>query len=530
MKYLTICLFILLNVTLVLQAQKPVVELNAPFTMKGPKVFAEHLSSDETGHYLFFEEKKTNKIGLLMLTENYYFEKYDLDGKLVFSKLIEETILKFSVFNEKIFFISAIEGSSDDQISYALNMIDKNGETISTQEIMVPKASDDVYLRKRSLVRSPNASKLLWVARSGESSKKNNFETYLFVLDTDLKVVWTKGIQIPVTERKFEATDFTVTDKGEVFFLGKTFEKNRRIEPTSHWNSSVLNFSAVEDESLDYQLDLFQVTKDSKTSVKTSINSEKQLKSSRLALNKNDQLVLINLYGDSPKGPSQGILSQPWNPQTNSWDTPLIRPFSEKELMGFGKKITKKDPKSRSLGLEKGYRLTSVFSKTNGEMVAVAEENIIKVTTGGITGNGTEYLSNHLIVFKFSDLTTVKGVTIIPKIQRSGFSDYLSYQNFELDNRVYFIYNDNPDNLTKKITDPDKIKPALRMKDQSPVITYIDDNGNLVKKAILKSSQETGVLQITKLDKINDNILFLSFATPKYSKKTLFQFGSLYFE
>ena len=107
---------------------------------------------------------------------------------------------------------------------------------------------------------------------------------------------------------------------------------------------------------------------------------------------------------------------------------------------------------------------------------------------------------------------------------------FQSYATLRKADKVYFIYNDDKDNLRKNITDPDKIKRISSAKDFVAVMTTLEDKNELNRKALFTKKEAKTLLMPSKSKQISDNQLFFFNSKAQFLGKSRFRFGTLTIE
>lgn len=543
MKNIWICLALILTISFTTYAQslKPIMNIGPAFDVNNDKELVRHLHSDATGHYLYFKEVKTTKVGFLRTTTTHFLEKYDADFKLVFSKAFkrkgkdDKSILSFRSYNGNIFYFSAENSTPKKEINYSLTPVDKDGNELAAKEVTISKSSNNSTSQNRYWSASPDSSKILFATTSGNRSKKDVFAAYFWVFDKEMNVLWKKGVSLPIAERKIETSNFKVSNKGEVFFLGKVYEKNRKTEP-----GTLGNF-----KQQPHQLDLFKLTSKGSDLERALIASKEDfMKSYGLILDKNNDALFLGLYGNSQKGPNIGLHYQRYNATTSKLAAPTRRPYTAKELSTFGSSVTSKDSKSRKTGIDKGYKINELIIKPTGDILVITEENKTRTTattsttsssnpvssrisTSSMTRTRDDYISNHLIVHHLSPEGKVKQVKLIPKKQELTGSKALSYKSLFLNDEVLYLYYDNNDNLTKNITDPKKYKKLTRLKSCALLLSSINEKGKLQKNRVKTNTLKDGLVMPEYTKKIGDHTFLVILAISGKRNTSSFRLGTL---
>ncbi len=493
------------------------VKFSPEYKLAKRKSLQGHLHSNSTGHYMYFKELKP-KSPLI-------FEKYDSKFKQVYSKEFvtnKKNIYSLSMkyFKDKFAWLQAERNKSDDYIQYYITPIDMNGKASKPKKIarFVYKTKKD-YPTSRWYI-SKDTTKFLFMADTDRNNKKENYEAYVSILDNDFNKLYDKKIKLPYSEKRVDIESVTVTELGEVFFVAKIYEDNKKKESRRGKGNK---------RAPAYDMKLYKIDKDTDKTQAFELKLEDAfVKGIKLEVDNSDDIACVGFYGDSKNGPLQGVFYLKLSSKDGNIEFANKRRFTPKELDAFGKKGTTKDKKSNDVGLNSRFVFNKILIQDNGEIFVSAEENYSYTVTSS-SQNGTYtttyYVSNSIVVINIGSDGVVSNVTLIPKKQKMQSTTYQKYATLKSKDKIYFVYNDDKDNLKRNITDPDKYKRVSSAKDCIAVMTTIDKNGKIKKKELFNKKEAKSLLMPSRSSQISENELFFFNSKPNMLGKNTFRFG-----
>ncbi len=169
------------------------------------------------------------------------------------------------------------------------------------------------------------------------------------------------------------------------------------------------------------------------------------------------------------------------------------------------KKIEKKIEKDKDVELE-DYKLRSFIKKKNGGGVLLGEQfNVV------FSVNSTFPIHEYrdIVVISINENGEIEWATKIAKHQFLAADGYFSsYQVSVVQDKLFFVFNDSPKNLT--YDDTGKIYPVSNPKDMIAVLVEVNSKGEQ-KKTALFSFKETKVFLRPKVSRQiskNNSLLF----------------------
>ena len=532
-----ICLFILLFTALSVHAQDVKIELGPEQKLSKRKILAGHLHSNDTGHYMYFRERQG---GILSTQTTYVLEKYDNKLKQKFSKNYEVNKrnvfgVEMRYFKNKFAWLQYEKDLDDDLLKYYITPIDLKGKASKPKKIASFKYERRSDFPDISWEVSNDTSSILFIAQEDRDRRKEDYQTYISVLDNDFNKVWNKKVKLPYSQRQVETSSWTVSDDGTVYFLAKIYESNNKRE--SKFGKGGRKPA--------YDMKLYKIAADgSKKSFELKLDGA-FIKGMKIkVIEGSNDLALIGFSGDTRKGPIQGATFMKMSAEDGSVIFAKKRNFTEKELDSFGRKNTSKDRKSKERGLDDEFLFNEIITDDDGSITAVAEENIVIVRqntdANGNTSVRTTFKNNAMVVIDIDPDGNVKNVGMIPKRQsntKNGYpnadrknepkTDFQYYASFIGEDKIYYLYNDDKDNFKRNITDPDKYKILSSYRDAVAVMAHFDDRGKLVKKELFTKKEAKTLLMPKHCSQIDEKRMFFFNKKANFLGKADFRFGIL---
>jgi len=510
-------------------SQKSQISLSPEYKLAKNKVLMGHLHSNNSGHYMYFREYKGMLAGR---RSKLILEKYDKKFKNVFSKEfatdkknVYGSDIKY--FKNKFAWLMYEKNSKNDFLEYFLAPINMKGKSSKPKSIAKFKYESRSDIPDISWEMSEDTSSVLFIAANDDDKKKENYEVFVSVIDEDFNKVWSKKIKLPYSQKRVQASSFELTKDGKVYFVAKIYEDNKTKESKTKKRKGKKNKKAPAYDIVIYSIDQ---TMDKPAKYKLNLK-DAFVKGVKINVDDANDVACVGFFGDSRKGPTQGVFYLKLSKEDGSTIFANKRRFTPKELANFGDRNTSKDKKSKDSGLDKTFSFNKIVSLENGEIFVTAEENYsYTVTSTDSKGNVTTrivYVSNSIIVINISADGKVKNVGIIPKKQKMSARTFQSYALLRTDDEVYFVYNDDKDNIRKNITDPDKIRRISSAKDCVAVLTKLSSKGKMDRKQLFTKKEAKTLLMPTRSSQISKDELFFFNSRPQLIGKSKFRFGIL---
>lgn len=492
------------------------VAFSPEYKLPKSKVLSGHLHSNSTGHYTLFKESNRPVIGYGTGKTTFIIEKYDKEFKQVFSKEYESSkkgvqAYGMRYFKNKFAWVLYEQDKKRKSIQYYITPIDMNGKAGTPKTIAKFQYESRNQLPRVKWGVSKDTSSIIFVGEYDSNEKDEKFQAYVSILDNNFEKKWRKKFRLPYSQKRVSPISWEISNDGTVYFVAKIYDDNKTKEDKKKkgnkkspaYDISIYYMNGEMEKPEKYELDL-------KDSFAKGMNLE---------FNNDGNLNCIGFFGDSKNGPVQGLFYLQLDKESKKVSFANKRRFTPKELSNFGDDNTSKDKKSKDSGLDNSFAFKKVSVLENGEIYATAEESYsYTVTTRDSRGNMTTrtvYVRNSIISINIDKEGVIQNVGIIPKRQSGSLPLFFSYALLEGKDQLYYLYNEDEDNLKKNITDPDKIKRISSAKDCVAVLTTIDDNNKINREALFSRDDSKTLLIPQYSRQISDSELF--FFTTKYN-------------
>lgn len=339
-------------------------------------------------------------------------------------------------------------------------------------------------------------------------SKKGEDQKALYqVFDDNFNLLWKKKTTISKIGLLHFVNDYELDNDGNVHILGTVykdkFKETRHGEINYFYQVRSLYNNGTEEKTY-------------KVALKNKYITEMQL-----AVNDNGNFVCAGFYSDqgtySIKGSyfmtvdakTQKILSQ----STKEFSLNFItQNMTEREV----KKTKKKVKKGKNIELYK-YALDDIILKEDGGAMLIGEQYYMRVVTHTYTdSNGNtrttttyHYYYNDIIAINMNKDGQITWAKKIPKYQHTtndgGF--YSSYNLSVVNDKVYFIFNDHPDNFYLK--PGDHYRTYSRGKRCVLTLVELDQNGKTSREAIFAADEAEIYTRPKVCRQISDNEVIL---------------------
>lgn len=366
----------------------------------------------------------------------------------------------------------------------------------------------DISAKSRSnsgsfvLYSSADSSKLLLV--NNPPFEKYAGEKFSFkIFDENLKELNNLEIALPYKDKNFSVSDYIISNDGVIYMLAQIeIDKKEKKEKQKQKGKK-----EAEAEESDSYYEIISVNPSGKGKV-----TEYEIKlpgkditdvSYRLDEDNGKGIICAGFYGNiEVKGRSHndlnGVFYLRLNKETKEIEAKGIKEFDK----DFIAELTSARKANKGRGISGTFELKDFVKISNGGAILVAENSYMYTVTtytrdpktGMVTGTKTtyHYIRNNIIAININPDGSIKWYANIPKYQHTT-DDKGAFSSFMLashENKMYFIYNDNPKNL-----DPVKVKTVKDMRTMtSPkaatvVMVELTESGEFTKKALFSNKE-----------------------------------------
>ncbi|MDP1727424.1 MAG: hypothetical protein Q8M15_11625 [Bacteroidota bacterium] len=423
-------------------------------------------------------------------------------------------------------FASKYNTSIDKNIIYKKTLNGDLSEESDWEEFdeMYAKNSNDA--RNFDFMRSEDDSKIL-LYRNNPVTKTSKKESVTYKMyDNKFKQLWEKKLEFDVDEKKYDILRYSVTNDGQVILLGRRdLTKKEKVKKMPSYKYLLYLYDNQKDQLEEFQISLGKMYI---TEISYTID------------NKNNKLMLAGFYSNKGPGNLTGTFYQRIDISTKKVDIEQTKEFERDFMMDH--MTEKKVDKNKELH---SYDIRELIKRDDGGLTLVAEQYYVVVTTSSNTVNGRttttttyHYHYNDIIVVNINSDGKIGWSLTIPKVQHSiNDGGYMSSYAFHVkDDKMYFIFYDNPDNYnnnTNKRTNKRlkiNVSPMPSLHKSVIGMAVVDYEGYVTRSVLQKSNKDLKVkrglpLFVPKLSRyMNDKLLVQA----HYGKK--YQLGFLTFD
>ncbi len=434
------------------------------------------IGSDQNGYFftrevyggLFSGPTKTSVIRNNMDHETE--STFELPSKINGKDAVRQGLYRIN--NETVLFLSQLDKKADVNKLYYVSL-NSSGEKI--EEKLVDEINYKGRKDKGSFgIHYLDDQKQFLITHNEGYSKKGNEEVNYKLYTEKLSLIWDKAIELPYKDKAFSIYGYQTDDNTNVFLYGSlTIDKKTERKTVFAYYHKTQKLEEVE------------------------VGFGKAARVSDVNYSYYDGALNFTGFYYDTKGGIQGVCITKIN--TNTLETILEKnvPFSKKDLLLF---TTERNAK-KGKGIIQNFDIKNIIVKENGDFFIVGESYQVVVTTytdpkTGVTRTTYTYYYRDLMVVNVSKNLEIKWVSKVPKNQVSvndggRFSSFVLAYNEE---NFYFLFNDNPKNLSPK-TKPEKkgkylCATAKTKKSVVNLATVNLKNGELENEIFFKSKNK----------------------------------------
>jgi hypothetical protein len=266
------------------------------------------------------------------------------------------------------------------------------------------------------------------------------------VMDRNLNVTWQKDITLPYRDDLFDVETVKVDNYGNVYLLGLQFKDVRKTKRKGEAN---------------YQYKVLSYTDNGSVVKEYSVGlPDKFLTDMQIGIRSNKDIVCAGFYSDNGTLSIRGTFFLSIDANTKEIKT---KSFKEFDIGFITQNMTERQAEKAKRREERGqdqemyeYDLDKLIVRSDGGALLIGEQYFVKTVTSTTYINGrpstrtmTYYYYNDIIMVNVGPNGNIDWSVKIPKRQTSvndgGF--YSSYAMATNKDKIYFVFNDNPDNL-----------------------------------------------------------------------------------
>lgn len=389
--------------------------------------------------------------------------------------------------------------------------IDKSSLKSKRDIQKVAQASFDVRRGKKQIgsstfqfISARDSSKLLIFSNLPIDKKKANELIGCTVLNDKMQVEWNNIIEIPYPDYLFSIKDVSVSSNGDVYVLGKLFEDKVKDVKRKQIN---FKYQVIGYKNYGKEKVIYDVTLPEKfiTDMQITINSDNDIICAGFFSNEL-QYNIDGTYFLKIDGASKAILSS--NIKEFEKDF-FLQNLSDKQE----RKTEKKLAKGKDVDV-KDFDIRSLIVRQDGGVVMIGEQYRMYIVTNTTTGaNGQtittttyHYEYDEVLVVNISPSGNIDWYSRIPKFQHT-INDNGRYSSFALmvqNDKLHFVYNDNPDNI--KLDDKKGRFAVWNKRPKNSVVMFatIDNAGSLTRIPMINAKDAEIMTRPKMCEQISD--------------------------
>lgn len=447
------------------------------------------VTSDDTGTYLV-KSTDRHKMSGLDVTLEYYNRKMEPVKAIDLKKIKRDgkkVNFEFVIYSDdKLYLFTSFKNQKLKKYFLFTQTIEKKTLKLNNDIKKVAEISYAGYSRYNAgdfhYRISRDDSKIL-IYYNLPYNKAGNEKYGFHVLNQDMSLVWERPVTLTYKEDLFEVNNVSVDNFGNTYLLGKLSDEKKGKK-----------------HEVDYEYQLITYLNNGKDVSNYSIRlKDKFLKDVNFRVNDNKDIVCAGFYSakkiyNAVEGfyytLIDGKTRQVKHTKSVSFTLDLMaQTLTEKEE----KSLRKKHAKGGDVGL-KYYVLDNIIFKEGGGVVLVGEQSYReKFTQGSTTYYKSIYGSLILI-----DLTEEGEVNWSQKIRKHNATPYkdgtihVSYFMPIVNDKLYFIFNDNIENKDKKLSERGKWYgfTGTRGDDSYLAMVEVDNLGDMKKESLFISTKK----------------------------------------
>ncbi len=344
---------------------------------------------------------------------------------------------------------------------------------------------------------SADSSKVLLFAEAPDR-KKENKRFYICVLDTGLKKIWNRNVELPIGNRFSSVYEQDITNDGKVFVAMKHYDKEVKL--------STLREDGNKTPSYAYKILVYSNALSSSKEINISIPNH-FIEGTKLIYDKSGMVTVAGLYKKKPNGNIVGTFythfdstAKELNDMQTVTFTPEILELVDKD--GYGKSG------GSDAGLNWRFKIRDIIMRRNGSVDLISEYYDLRAKTTvdrQFNSQETQLMWFYGDIINTNlDKTGKATFTRIPKDQSSTYYfDHLGYHATVVDDKLVLFYNDDEDNMTRDLSKSAQIYSGGKKAVFAAAI--IDAKGNLTRRAIYSYRDEKLVVLPYYITRISDS-------------------------
>lgn len=512
----------ILSIIHVLTAQritKPEVQWGSAINVSRKSTLSDIVGYDQSGFYAVKTEAKYIGMGIIgwwriLATLEHYNNDLNPDRLIELEPEKDEKKMSYErivQMKNKLFFFTSYKDKKERLNELFVQEINKN--TLKPAYDLNKVAEVDYEGNANwnagnfNVLLSRDSSKMLaYCNLPYEKEENERFAFYVF--NDDMKLLWQRQVEIPYEDELFEIKDYNVDNRGNVHVLGRVFNEKRkvRVKGEPNFRYEVISYFEGDRKPESYPVKL----------------EGKFLNDMQITVDSEGHLVCAGFYSNEGTNSITGTYYLKINKDTKQVIKQSSKPFpidfitqnlSERQE----KRVEKRAEKGKSVELLE-FDLDNLVIRSDGGIVLVGEQYFMRAVTtqvpngnGGFTTTTTYYYHyNDIVVVSISPGGDIEWSQKLPKLQMSvnDGGHFSSYSLSVIEDKMYFLFNDHPDNIGN-IDNYSDMHAYRGGKKSMVVVAVIDSEGNYAKTSLFDTRDGEVIIRPKVSEQISKRELVL---------------------
>lgn len=355
-------------------------------------------------------------------------------------------------------------------------------------------------------------STLLTYTLESKFPEDNNKKYSLQVVDSNLKSVFSKNIELPIKNNLIMTQGFDYSESNKAMYIGyKVYEKSvdsyyetQYLKKIPNYTYNLVKYGENDQKQIDIKVDNNIIHK-------MTINFEP-----------NNKILISGLLKKTCTSNIHGLFYGYLNLNNNQTESIKFFNYSE-DIIKAIEADDQASTKSENFGLQPFFKITNTSTRDDGSIDITSEfyknTNNSVATSRGFTSYDV-YSYGDIVNTNITSNGKVR-FTRVPKNQNNvDHSGYLGSYFINYKNNLIILYNDNKGSITKDVNKKPVSIERFEFRNSILVQATIDENGNLTRQGVDAANQNNYIINTRNTKRLSDKLYIvrstnLSFFTQK---------------
>jgi hypothetical protein len=384
--------------------------------------------------------------------------------------------------NRVVMLFQTYETSGKNLQLYA-QRVDQNGAFEGKLELI-----DQIDAKSRSNAGSfmvlPSEDSTKFVIVDNPPFEKYNGEKFGFkIYDNNLKNQFNFEASLPYNDKDLSVVDFSIGDDSKIHLLTSvTLERKQQVAGEAASYYSIFTVNPADKSVAEWKIDL----------------PKRSVEDASLKIdNKNKKFICCGFYSDLKSREKEGDDVDGFFYLRVDMNTKKVEAQGTKEIdKEMVAQLIKKKKAKDQQGIAKSFVIKEIYTHKDGSTMLIAENRRDVVVTicsnNGGCSTSYHYYRDNIFVIDIAANGTVNSFIDIPKRQCTANDGgrFSSFLTFKKDDRIAFIYNDNPENLNANIKTIKDVKLMNYVARAAAVAAEINKNGSYSKVKLFDNTSK----------------------------------------